>query len=92
MSQSSKITILGRESILVDSGLWYNYVAQDLIATCASTTYIIITDSNIGLIYLPSFKQSFADASNGMNPAPSPPCISSRTPRRLQVAPNKGRN
>lgn len=57
MSEPSKISILGRESILVDSGLWYNYVAQDLITACPSTTYIIITDTNIGSIYLPSFKK-----------------------------------
>lgn len=70
MSQPSKISILGRESLLVNSGLWYIYVAQDLIATCASTTYVIITDTNIGSIYLPSFKQSFVDASHGISPPP----------------------
>lgn len=70
MSEPSKITILGRDSILVDSGLWDSYVATDLITTCASTTYIIITDTNIGSIYLPFFKKSFADASNGIGPPP----------------------
>jgi pentafunctional AROM polypeptide len=69
MNRRSKISILGRESILVDSGLWYNYVAQDLITACASTTYVVITNTNIGSIYLPPFKHSFADASNGISPS-----------------------
>ncbi|GLI81106.1 3-dehydroquinate dehydratase [Penicillium ochrochloron] len=70
MSQRSKISILGRKSTLVDSGLWYNYAAQDLITTCASRTYVVITDTSIGSIYLLPFKHSFADARNGISPSP----------------------
>lgn len=70
MSEPSKISILGRESILVDYGLWYNYVAKDLITTCASTTYVVVTDTNIGSIYIPSFQKTFEDAASSMASPP----------------------
>lgn len=82
MIEPSRITILGRESILVDYGLWCNYVAKDLLADCASTTYVVVTDTNIGSIYIPSFEQSFEDATRSMS-----------TPPRLlvyQAAPGEG--
>lgn len=70
MDQPSKFTILGRESILVDYGLWYNYVAKDLLTSCASTTYVVVTDTNIGSIYIPSFQQSFQEATRSLNSPP----------------------
>ncbi|KAE8153891.1 Shikimate dehydrogenase [Aspergillus avenaceus] len=70
MAEPTKIQILGRESIIADFGLWRNYVAKDLISGCPSTTYVLITDTNIGSIYTPGFQKSFEDAAATVSPAP----------------------
>ncbi|KAF5860448.1 3-dehydroquinate dehydratase (3-dehydroquinase) [Aspergillus alliaceus] len=70
MTEPTKIEILGRESIVADFGLWRNYVAKDLISGCPSTTYVLITDTNIGSIYTPGFQKSFEDATATVSPAP----------------------
>jgi pentafunctional AROM polypeptide len=69
MSEPTKVSILGRESIVADFGLWRDYVAQDLFTACSSTTYVLISDTNIGSIYTPSFKKSFNDAASTVSPA-----------------------
>lgn len=66
----TKISILGRESIVADFGLWRNYVAQDLLDNCSSTTYILITDTNIGSIYTTPFLQAFETAATKLSPSP----------------------
>ncbi|KAL2821288.1 EPSP synthase-domain-containing protein [Aspergillus cavernicola] len=71
MADPTKISILGRESIIADFGLWRNYVAKDLISDCPSTTYVLITDTNIGSIYTPGFQKSFEDAA-AATASPSP--------------------
>lgn len=70
MTEPTKISILGRESIVADFGLWRNYVAQDLITGLPSTTYVLITDTNLGSIYTPSFQKAFDTAAASVNPAP----------------------
>ncbi|KAL2823124.1 EPSP synthase-domain-containing protein [Aspergillus granulosus] len=70
MTEPTKISILGRESIIADFGLWRNYVAKDLINDCPSTTYVLITDTNIGSIYTPGFQKSFEDAAAAVSPSP----------------------
>ncbi|CAI7641958.1 unnamed protein product [Penicillium pancosmium] len=70
MTEPTKISILGRESIVADFGLWRNYVAQDLITGLPSTTYVLITDTNLGSIYTPSFQKAFETAAASVNPAP----------------------
>ncbi|KAE8353623.1 Shikimate dehydrogenase [Aspergillus coremiiformis] len=70
MTEPTKIEILGRESIVADFGLWRNYVAKDLISGCPSTTYVLITDTNIGSIYTPGFQKTFEDAAATVSPAP----------------------
>ncbi|KAF7597530.1 3-dehydroquinate dehydratase (3-dehydroquinase) [Aspergillus hancockii] len=70
MAEPTKIEILGRESIVADFGLWRNYVAKDLISGCPSTTYVLITDTNIGSIYTPGFQKAFEDAAATVSPAP----------------------
>ncbi|THD00447.1 hypothetical protein EYZ11_000011 [Aspergillus tanneri] len=67
MTEPTKISILCgenqyRESIIVDFGLWRSYVAKNLIIDCPSTTYVLITDTNIGSIYTPAFQKTFEDA------------------------------
>lgn len=66
MIEPPKISILGRESILVSYGLWYNYVAKDLITAFAATTYVVVTGTNIGSINIPSFQQTFEDAASSV--------------------------
>ncbi|KAL4751010.1 Shikimate dehydrogenase [Aspergillus terricola var. indicus] len=70
MSNPTKISILGRESIIADFGLWRNYVAKDLISDCSSTTYVLVTDTNIGSIYTPSFQEAFQNAAAAITPSP----------------------
>ncbi|KAF2095678.1 pentafunctional polypeptide [Rhizodiscina lignyota] len=55
----TKVSILGKESIIVDYGLWNNYVAQDLLSNIPSSTYVLITDTNIGPLYTKPFQESF---------------------------------
>ncbi|KAK7979820.1 hypothetical protein PG989_012277 [Apiospora arundinis] len=56
------ISILGSESIIVDHGLWRNYVAADLLANVKSSTYVVITDTNLEERYIPVFQDAFAKA------------------------------
>ncbi|KAF2753356.1 Shikimate dehydrogenase [Pseudovirgaria hyperparasitica] len=53
------VSILGKEAIIVEYGLWQNYVANDLLTNISSSTYVLITDTNIAPQYVPSFQQSF---------------------------------
>ncbi|OXV11240.1 hypothetical protein Egran_00997 [Elaphomyces granulatus] len=70
MAEPTQISVLGRESIAVDFGLWRNYVAKDLITRCPSTTYVLITDTNIGSIYTQSFREAFDVAMVTVSPQP----------------------
>lgn len=70
MAEPTQISVLGRESIAVDFGLWRNYVAKDLITSCPSTTYVLITDTNIGSIYTQSFRGAFDAAAATVSPRP----------------------
>jgi len=69
MTAPTKIDVLGRESIVADFGLWRNYVAQDLLSCCPSTTYVLITDTNIGSIYTEPFKKVFENAAAAISPS-----------------------
>ena len=70
MTEPTKISILGRESIVADFGLWRNYVAKDLISELPSTTYVLITDTNLSSIYTPEFQKTFEAAAASVSPAP----------------------
>ncbi|RMJ26781.1 hypothetical protein PHISP_02323 [Aspergillus sp. HF37] len=70
MTEPTKIRILGQESIVADFGLWRNYIAEDVINGLPSTTYVLITDTNIGSIYTPSFKKNFENAAAAVSPSP----------------------
>ena len=61
---STKIKILGKESIFVDHGLWLNGVAEDLLKnvkadSTSDTKFALITDTNIGGLYVSPFRESF---------------------------------
>ncbi|KAF2458622.1 EPSP synthase-domain-containing protein [Lineolata rhizophorae] len=59
-SSPSFVNILGRDTIVVDYGLWESYIARDLLTSLPSSTYVLITDTNIGPLYTPTFTRSFA--------------------------------
>lgn len=57
-----KVPILGKETIIVDYGLWRNFVVKDLLANIPSSSYVLICDSNLAkLDYVPTFKKQFEE-------------------------------
>lgn len=57
-----RVRVLGKESIIISFGLWKRFVANDLLTTLPSSTYALITDTNLGQIYKASFEASFEEA------------------------------
>ncbi|KAI9809469.1 MAG: 3-dehydroquinate dehydratase (3-dehydroquinase) [Pycnora praestabilis] len=55
----TRVEILGHEDIIVEYGLWREFVAKDLLYTIPSSTYVLITDTNIVSTYVPSFRKTF---------------------------------
>ncbi|KAF2202526.1 Pentafunctional AroM protein [Delitschia confertaspora ATCC 74209] len=63
------VQILGKDSIVVNYGLWQSYIAHDLLSSIKSSTYVLITDTNLGSLYIPTFEKSFRhEASNHSTP------------------------
>ena len=58
----TKVSILGQQNIWIDFRLWQTHVAEDLVTNVTSSTYVLITDTNIGSLYVPQFRQSFENA------------------------------
>lgn len=60
-----KVPILGKESIHVGFQLW-DHIVTELVTLLPSSTYVIITDTNVGPLYTPRLKAAFdaAAASN----------------------------
>ncbi|OAL45465.1 Pentafunctional AroM protein [Pyrenochaeta sp. DS3sAY3a] len=69
-SEPTKVKILGKDSIIVDYGLWQNYIAQDLLDNIPSSTYVLITDTNIGPLYIPTFERAFSAAAASLATSP----------------------
>jgi pentafunctional AROM polypeptide len=65
-----RISILGEPNIIIDHDLWLKFVPRDLLDNTPSSTYILITDTNIHDIYVPTFAQHFRDAAAAA-PAPA---------------------
>jgi len=59
--QPTKVKILGKESIIVAYGIWGSYIAEDLLRDVPSSTYVLVTDTNLHDIYVPSFQKAFND-------------------------------
>ena len=52
--------ILGKESIVVDYGLWQHFVVNDILRNIPSSTYVLICDANLATLeYVPFFKKHF---------------------------------
>ncbi|KAI1320063.1 EPSP synthase-domain-containing protein [Xylariaceae sp. FL0255] len=62
MSEPTRISILGTDSIIVNHGLWRNFVAADLLDNIPSSTYVLITDTNLCDRYVPIFESVFRAA------------------------------
>lgn len=60
----TKVSILGKEDIVVDYNIWGSYVAHDLLSNVPSSTYVLVTDTNLYKIYVPSFEKGFRDAAS----------------------------
>lgn len=66
------IPILGKEAILVDHGLWLDFVPRDLLERLKTSTYVLITDTNLFRKYVPPFEEGFRKALSGTPSSPSP--------------------
>ena len=66
----TKVSILGKDAIIVDYGLWQSYIAHDLLITVKSSTYVLITDTNIGPLYIPGFEKSFQNEASKLSSPP----------------------
>ena len=64
-SEEIRVNLLGKESIIINFGLWRNYVVHDLLSSLKSSTYVLITDSNIGKLYVDSFRAAFEAEQHG---------------------------
>ncbi|EGX45803.1 hypothetical protein AOL_s00117g8 [Orbilia oligospora ATCC 24927] len=64
----TKISILGNDSIIVGYGVLTSYIAKDVVSSLKSSTYVIITDTNLAPLYLSQLRDSFqkelVDSSN----------------------------
>lgn len=56
----TRISILGKDDIVIDHGIFNNFVSNDLLDNIPSSTYVLITDTNIYPLYVPSFEKIFA--------------------------------
>ncbi|GAM89390.1 hypothetical protein ANO11243_074270 [Dothideomycetidae sp. 11243] len=70
-SGPTAVSILGKESIIVDYGLWQDFVAKDLLTNIPSSNYVLITDTTIGKIYAPTFQESFKRHSAALEKCPA---------------------
>lgn len=57
-----KVSILGKETIHVGFKLW-QHVVTDLLSNLPSSTYVIITDTNVGPLYSHCLEDAFQEAS-----------------------------
>ncbi|RMZ82660.1 hypothetical protein DV738_g1619, partial [Chaetothyriales sp. CBS 135597] len=57
-----RINVLGKESIIINFGLLQtNFITHDLLTNIKSSTYVLITDTNLSGLYLESFRRSFEE-------------------------------
>ncbi|KAM0268408.1 hypothetical protein ACHAQH_009983 [Verticillium albo-atrum] len=63
-SGPTRIPILGKENIVVDHDIWLNWVTHDLLDNVKSSTYILVTDTNLHDTYVPPFQQVFGTAAS----------------------------
>ncbi|KAL8926430.1 MAG: hypothetical protein Q9208_002973 [Pyrenodesmia sp. 3 TL-2023] len=57
----TKVSILGKENIAVDYGIWGSYIVNDLLSNVPSSSYVLITDTNLYEQYVPPFEKAFIE-------------------------------
>ena len=61
------IPILNNENaITIDYNLWGSYIAQDLLKNVPSSTFVLITDTNLYGLYVPFFEKIFNNVASSM--------------------------
>lgn len=60
-SSPSRVSILGKESIVIDYDIWGSFIVSDILLNVPSSTYVLITDTNLFSTYVPSFKKCFEE-------------------------------
>ncbi|KAF7509948.1 hypothetical protein GJ744_007262 [Endocarpon pusillum] len=68
--EPTRVSVLGKESVVLKFGLWKEYVANDLLTTLTSSTYVLVTDTNLSHLYIPPFRASFEKACSQVEVAP----------------------
>ena len=63
----TKVEILGKENITIDYNIWGSYIVQDLLQNVPSSTYVLVTDTNLHDLYVPSFQKAFQDVVSSRN-------------------------
>ncbi|PFH55473.1 hypothetical protein XA68_18202 [Ophiocordyceps unilateralis] len=58
------ISVLGQASIIADYALWPSVVAMEIHLHAPAFTYVLITDTNLHDIYVPSFREVFESFRN----------------------------
>ena len=62
MGGPTKIPILGKQdNIIVDYHIWPGFIIEDLLKNVSSSTYLLVTDTNLWPIYGPPFQKAFED-------------------------------
>ena len=60
MKKPTAIPILGNpESIVVDNNIWPEFIIEDLLHNVSSSTYLLVTDTNLFSIYGSAFLNAF---------------------------------
>jgi pentafunctional AROM polypeptide len=57
--QPTVVPILGKPSIIVHPGLFDSFIVKDLISNVKSSTYVLITDTNLAPLYVSDFQTKF---------------------------------
>ena len=81
--ERARVRVLDKDSIVLDYGLWTSFVPNDLLSHLKSSTYVLVTDSNIGKRYVPPFREAFEGSARR---------VSELKPRLLtyEVSPGEG--
>lgn len=66
----TRISILGSDSIVIDHGLWLNWVTHDLLQNLPSSTYVLVTDTNLHDTYVPPFENIFRTTASANSDPP----------------------
>ena len=66
----TRVEILGQEDIIIDFDIWRSFVVEDLLSNLTSSTYVLITDTNLAPLYVPTFKQAFTSQTSRSDTPP----------------------